>query len=39
MKVLILSADGFEDLELMVPYYRFKEEGFDVEIASKKEGK
>ncbi|MDA8168694.1 MAG: type 1 glutamine amidotransferase [Nitrospiraceae bacterium] len=39
MKVLILSDDGFEDLELMVPYYRFKEEGFQVDIASKKRGK
>ncbi len=36
MKILILSADGFEDMELFVPYYRFKEEGFDVDVASKK---
>lgn len=39
MKILILSADGFEDLELFVPYYRFMEEGFEVDIASKKRGK
>ncbi|HOP39449.1 MAG TPA: type 1 glutamine amidotransferase domain-containing protein [Geobacteraceae bacterium] len=38
MKVLILSADNFEDLELLVPYYRFLEEGFQVEIASMKKG-
>ncbi|MDA8325278.1 MAG: type 1 glutamine amidotransferase [Nitrospiraceae bacterium] len=39
MKILILSADGFEDLELLAPYYRFEEEGFTVDIASKKRGK
>ena len=38
MKVLILSADDFEDSELLVPYYRFKEEGFQVVIASTKMG-
>ncbi len=38
MKILILSADGFEDMELFVPYYRFKEEGFDIDVASKKRG-
>lgn len=36
MKILILSADNFEDSELLVPYYRFLEEGFQVEIASMK---
>ena len=39
MKILILSADGFEDLEMLVPYYRFREEGFDVDIASRKREK
>jgi protease I len=39
MKVLILSADNFEDSELLVPYYRFLEEEFRVEIASLKKGK
>ena len=39
MKVLVVSADGFEDTELLVPYYRFKEEGMGVEIASTKKGK
>jgi len=38
MKVLIISDDGFEDLELLVPYYRFKEAGMQVDIASKKRG-
>lgn len=39
MKVLILSADNFEDSELLAPYYRFLEEGFEVDIASMKQGK
>jgi protease I len=39
MKALILSADDFEDSELLVPYYRLQEEGIDVEIASPKPGK
>jgi len=39
MRVLVLSADNFEDSELLVPYYRFLEEGFVVEIASMKKGK
>ena len=34
MKVLIISADNFEDTELLVPYYRLKEEGIDVDVAS-----
>lgn len=38
MKVLILSADNFEDSELLVPYYRFMEEDISVEIASMKLG-
>jgi protease I len=39
MKVLIISADNFEDSELLVPYYRMLEEGHDVDIASLKKGK
>lgn len=39
MKILIISADGFEDSELLVPYYRFKEEGMTVDIASFERGK
>lgn len=34
MKALIISADHFEDTELLVPYYRLKEEGFKVDVAS-----
>ncbi|AIF69517.1 peptidase [Palaeococcus pacificus DY20341] len=36
MKVLFLSADGFEDLELFYPLHRIKEEGHEVFIASNK---
>jgi protease I len=39
MKVLILAADNFEDSELLVPYYRFKEESIQVDVASMKTGK
>jgi len=38
MKALIISADNFEDTELLVPYYRLKEEGIQVDIASLKKG-
>lgn len=38
MKILIVSADGFEDTELLVPYYRLLEEGFEVDIASPSRG-
>ena len=34
MKALIISADRFEDTELLVPYYRLREEGVDVDIAA-----
>jgi len=34
MRVLILCADGFEDTELLVPYYRFREAGLRVDVAS-----
>jgi protease I len=39
MKALMISADNFEDLELFFPYYRLKEEGISVDIASMKKGK
>lgn len=39
MKVLIISADNFEDTELLVPYYRMLEAGHEVDIASMKKGK
>jgi protease I len=38
MKALFISADHFEDSELLVPYYRFREEGIEVDIASMKKG-
>ena len=38
MRALIISADNFEDTELLVPYYRLKEEGIEVDIASLKKG-
>lgn len=34
MKALILIADGFEDLELHYPWYRLREEGMEVTLAS-----
>jgi protease I len=39
MKALIISADNFEDSELLVPYYRLKEAGFEVEVAAPRQGK
>lgn len=38
MKVLIISANRFEDSELLVPYYRLREEGIAVDIASLTKG-
>lgn len=38
MKALIVSADGFEDSELLVPYYRLKEAGIEVTVASLSRG-
>ncbi len=34
MRALIFSADNFEDSELLVPYYRLKEEGIEVDVAT-----
>jgi archaeal arginyl aminopeptidase len=39
VKVLMISADNFEDSELLFPYYRLREEGIDVDIASVSKGK
>ncbi|UCG78600.1 MAG: type 1 glutamine amidotransferase [Nitrospirota bacterium] len=39
MKILMISADNFEDSELLVPYYRMLEEGHSEDIASLKKGK
>lgn len=36
MKAVMISADHFEDLELLVPYYRLKEAGVVVDVASMK---
>jgi len=38
MKALILTADQFEDSELLVPYYRLREEGVAVDIAAPARG-
>ncbi len=38
MKALIISADQFEDSELLVPFYRLREEGITVDIASLHKG-
>jgi len=37
-KALILSADGFEDSELLVPLYRLREAGLAVEVAAEQRG-
>jgi len=39
MKVLFLSTDDFEDLELIYPLHRLREEGHEVYVASFKRGK
>ena len=39
MRALIISADNFEDTELLVPYYRLQEEGIEADVASMKKGK
>ena len=39
MRALIISADHFEDSELLFPFYRLKEEGLEVDIASISRGK
>jgi protease I len=38
MKALILSADNFEDSELLVPLYRLQEAGYTVEVAAGRPG-
>lgn len=39
MKALMISADNFEDTELLVPYYRLQEDGIEVDVASMQKGK
>src|SRR5688500_10510301 len=34
MRVLILLAEGFADLQLYYPWYRLREEGFSVTLAT-----
>jgi protease I len=38
MNALIISADNFEDSELLVPYYRLKESGIKVVVSSLNRG-
>jgi protease I len=38
-KALVLVGDGFEDAELLYPYYRLQEEGFDVDVVGTDGGK
>ncbi|MDZ4183710.1 MAG: type 1 glutamine amidotransferase domain-containing protein [Desulfuromonadales bacterium] len=38
MKALILSANNFEDSELLVPLYRLQEAGFVVDVAAAERG-
>ncbi len=33
-KIALLATDGFEDAELLYPYYRLKEAGYDVQLIS-----
>jgi len=35
-KVLLLVENGFEDVELLYPYYRFQEAGYKVEVVGPK---
>lgn len=39
MRALIISADHFEDSELLFPFYRLREEGLEVDVASIARGK
>ena len=39
VKALIVSADHFEDCELLCPYYRLQEEGIEAAVASISRGK
>jgi protease I len=38
MKIAVLVENGFEDIELLYPYYRYKEAGFEVEVIGPKSG-
>lgn len=34
MKILFISNDGYDDSELLYPYYRLTEENYDIDVAS-----
>lgn len=36
IRAVMLTADKFEDMEVLYPYYRLLEEGYDVDIAAPK---
>ncbi len=38
MKAIMLAADGVEDTELLVPYYRLREQGAQVDVAAAQTG-
>lgn len=38
VKALIITASGFEDVELLYPYYRLLEAGFEVTVAAPSRG-
>lgn len=37
-RIILITADDFEDLEVFYPYYRLLEEGYKVDVASIKAG-
>lgn len=39
MKALIVSGEGIDNPEFLVPYYSLKEEGVDVDVAYLEKGK
>lgn len=39
MKALIVSGEGVDNPDFLVPYYKLQEEGIDVDIAYLKKGK
>ena len=39
MRILFISSDNYDDSEMLYPYYRLIEEGFEVSIASMNKGK
>lgn len=38
MKILLITADGYDDSEVLYPYFRLLEEGFQVDVASFQKG-